>query len=137
MSVTVKQACEDKWEAYKADCSGFVRAVASQLGVSLTGLANNITDQIQAGPWVSLGTGSGGAAAAKAAEGYLVIGAKKATAHGHVVVVVSGTCAQGKYPHAYWGRLGGVGKKDETINWSWNATDRDQVVYGYYPSKTF
>src|ERR1700693_1601342 len=40
--------------------------------------------------------------------------------HGHVVVVVAGQpLAHGKYPFAYWGRLGGGGAKDKTVNWAW------------------
>jgi hypothetical protein len=49
--------------------------------------------------------------------------------HGHVVVVVSGLLANGKYPSAYWGRLGGIGDKNKTINWAWRAGDRDHVIY--------
>jgi len=46
--------------------------------------------------------------------------------------VVTGEVNQGKYPTGYWGSLGGVGKKATTINWSWNAMDRDKVRYAYY-----
>lgn len=67
----------------------------------------------------------------KAIEGNFVIGGLKATGNGHVVVVVSGPLAHRKYPTAYWGSLGGVGKKNTTINWSWNKTDRDLVTYAY------
>jgi hypothetical protein len=51
--------------------------------------------------------------------------------HGHVVVVVSGPLdpSHGKYPTAYWGRLGSVGAKAQTINWAWRAGDRDRVGY--------
>jgi hypothetical protein len=51
-------------------------------------------------------------------------------AHGHVVVVVQGSLAHDLYPTDYWGQLGGVGKKDMTLNWAWTAGDRDNVVYG-------
>ena len=52
--------------------------------------------------------------------------------HGHVVVVVKGApLAHGKYPFAYWGRLGhpedaGVNK---TVNWAWTPAARDEVTY--------
>lgn len=137
MANTVTAKCITEWEAHKSNCSGFVRAVAQQLGVSLSGLANNIVDQIQAAPWITLGAGAGKQAAQKAAEGYLVIGGLKASGHGHVVVVVEGELANGKYPHAYWGRLNGAGKKDQTVNYSWNASERDQVLYAYYGTKKF
>jgi hypothetical protein len=48
--------------------------------------------------------------------------------HGHVVVV--GDLAHGKYPTAYWGSLGGVGKQNETLNWAWAKADRDRIMYG-------
>jgi len=45
-------------------------------------------------------------------------------------VIVAGTpLAHGKYPFAYWGRLGGGGKQDETVNFAWRAEDRDKVSY--------
>jgi hypothetical protein len=37
--------------------------------------------------------------------------------------------AHGRYPFAYWGRLGGVGKENATINFAWRAEDRDNVSY--------
>jgi len=45
---------------------------------------------------------------------------------------VDGPLNRGKYPSAYWGRLGGVGAKDQTINWAWSAADRDKVIYAAY-----
>lgn len=33
-------------------------------------------------------------------------------AHGHVVVVVPGTLAHGRYPSAWWGSLGGSPGRD-------------------------
>ena len=51
--------------------------------------------------------------------------------HGHVVVVVTGPLdsTHGKYPTAYWGKLGDVGGRAQTINWAWSAGDRDRVGY--------
>src|SRR6202034_2574503 len=96
-------ACEAEWDAHQSDCSGFAKAVAARLGVTLTGMANDIVGEIAQAP---------------------------DPAHGHVVVVVQGPLAHGLYPTAYWGQLGGVGKKDMTLNWAWTAGDRDNVVYG-------
>lgn len=111
------------------------RAVAQQLGVTLAGLANDIVDTIRGGAgWMQLDDGA--AAQQSAASGKLVLaglrGDEQANPdpHGHVVVVVAGLpLAHGKNPFAYWGRLGGGGKKDETINWAWNEEDRDNVTY--------
>ena len=47
--------------------------------------------------------------------------------------MVPGPLAHDKYPTAYWGQFGGVGRKAATINWSWNANDRDRVTYAYHP----
>jgi hypothetical protein len=50
-----------------------------------------------------------------------------------VVVVVATPAGQqlahGKYPFAYWGRLGGGGMRNQTVNWAWRAEDRDNVTY--------
>ena len=134
MADRVKEACEACFDAHAGDCSGFVRAVASQLGVQLHGLANEIVDTIRDGDdWTPLPDGI--AAAQAAAAGKLVIGGLKGSEqarpdpHGHVVVVVTGSLAHDAYPSAYWGRLGGTGDKDKTINWAWNAEDRDKVSY--------
>jgi hypothetical protein len=132
--MSVATTCESHWAAHASDCSGFVKAVAAEVGVTLTGQANDIVDAIQAFPWK---TATGGLdAATKAEMGYLVVGGLKAQPNGHVVVVVPGTVKDGKYPTAYWGSLGGIGKKNMTINWSWADGDRDRVIYGYYIGKS-
>ncbi|MGC4085940.1 MAG: hypothetical protein QM736_28385 [Vicinamibacterales bacterium] len=123
-------ACEARWDANKGDCSGFVRAVAADLGITIRGLANDIVDQMASGPWVKVASGSD--AKRQADLGRFVLGGLKAKGHGHVVVVVAGPLAKGQYPTAYWGRLGGEGRKATTINWAWNADDRDLVTYAYY-----
>ena len=53
--------------------------------------------------------------------------------HGHVVVVVSGPLAHKVYPTAYWGRLGGVGRKDTTVNYAWKSADLPNVVFAARP----
>lgn len=128
------KVCEEKFDANQDDCNRFVKAVASAFGITLTGNADAITDEIQGAGWTRLADGV--AAAESAAAGNLVIGGLKGAdlaspeAHGHVVVVVRGELNRGKYPSAYWGRLGGGGRKNATINWSWKAADRDKVKYG-------
>ena len=134
MADRVKEACEECFDAHADDCSGFVKAVAGQLGVQMHGLANEIVDAIRSGNgWTPLRNGV--AAADSAAAGKLVVGGLKGSEqdhpdpHGHVVVVVAGPLAHDAYPSAYWGRLGGRGEKDKTINWAWRAEDRDRVSY--------
>ena len=124
----VVAACEKHWDTYKDDCSGFVRTVADELGVILIGLANDIVDKIQESPWTVLASG---VVANEKAENGLVIGGLKETGHGHVVIVVPGDLNRGKYPTAYWGKLNGIGKKKTTVNWAWNSTDRDKVIYAW------
>jgi hypothetical protein len=124
---TIINSCEARFSAHSNDCSGFVKAVATDLGITLTGMADDIVNQIQQAPWTKLVDGAD--AKNKADQGLFVIGGLQADPHGHVVVVVTGALSQGKYPTGYWGRLGGTGMKDTTINWAWNRTDRDRVIY--------
>jgi len=119
--VDIVAVCERHFAAHSKDCSGFVKAVAADLGVTLTGLANAIVDTLKTGAdgWVVL---VDGAAAAEAARTHLVIAGLRRDEqedkrqHGHVVVVVLGALARNLYPTAYWGQLGGVGRKNKTIN---------------------
>jgi hypothetical protein len=131
---SVRQVCEAGFDAHQHDCSGFARAVASELNVPLQGLANDIVETLRTSPdWTRLRDGSAAAESAKA--GKLVIGGLKGgeqahpDPHGHVVVVVEGPLNRNAYPSAYWGRLGGGGAKDKTINYAWRPEDRDRVSY--------
>ena len=125
----VVDACEKYWAAYQSDCSGFVKAVARELGVVLTGQANDIVNQIKSATWVPVRSGDD--AAAKAGIGLVVAGLAD-NPHGHVVIVVPGRPAYGKYPTAYWGQLNGVGRKKTTLNFAWNKVDRDKVSYSWH-----
>ncbi len=134
-ATAIVNSCENHWDAYKSDCSGFVKAVAADFGINLTGQADDIVDQMQSAPWQTLSDGP--SAKAQADSGNFVLAGLKGADHqpprdhGHVVVVVTGALAQNKYPTAYWGTLGGTGRKNTTLNWAWNATDRDNVIYAY------
>lgn len=140
----VVSACKHNFQAHKSDCSGFVKAVAQELKISpqLFGQANDIVDQIQRIPWLRCADGRD--AARRAAEGNFVVGGLKAQGHGHVVVVTPGPLSQGKYPTAYWGTLGGIGKENTSVSYAWrrpifsgkHATgpipdDLDAVIYAY------
>ena len=125
--------CERNFETYKADCSGFVKSVAHKFGVDLTGQADDIVDQISQPGWTKLADGK--AAKASADAGWLVVAGLKSANHnpprnnGHVVIVVAGPLANDKYPSGYWGTLGGVGRKNTTINYAWREADRDNLLY--------
>lgn len=124
----IVRACEKHWSAWSGDCSGFVKAVAKELGLPLPSIqANGLVDHIQQLPWRKLA--SGVEAAQQAKLGKLVLAGHKSSPNGHVVIVVPGGLAKGKYPVAYWGSLGGQGRKYTTLNYSFPTTQRDQLVY--------
>ena len=135
MADRVKAACVKNFAAHHDNCSGFVSAVAADLGVTLTGTANDITNTLRAGgAWVRLGSGPEASAAAQA--GKLVIAGLRGDEqthpdpHGHVVVVVEGgPLAHGLYPPAFWGKLNSSGAQNETLNFAWNPQDRDRISY--------
>ena len=128
-SKKIIELCEKYWEQHKKNCSGYVKDIAKELGVNFSGQANDIVDQVQKLPWKMVKSGLD--AKLQAINGMFVVAGLKDNPHGHVVIVVPGPLAHGKYPTAYWGSLGGVPKKNTTINWSWNKQDRDQVIYSY------
>jgi hypothetical protein len=134
MPIIVRDACEACFDAHKDDCSGFVRAVAASLGVTLQGLADDIVVTIRTDPgWRQLPDGN--AAAQSAEAGRLVIAGLKGSEqahpdpHGHVAVVVDGPVERDACPTAYWGSLGGKPGKALTINFAWTVDDRDHVTY--------
>lgn len=134
-SAEIVAACKREWPTNKTDCNKFAKAVAAHFGVVLSGDADSIVRQMSGPGWTLLADGK--AAAAEAKAGKLVLGGLKAadlgSAHGHIVIVVDGVPEQGKYPIGYWGSLnpairdnGGLGKG---INWSFDKSSRDKVVY--------
>lgn len=125
-TISVKEACENDWDTWKSDCSGFLKAVAGDLGVTLAGQANDIIDMIGRAPWLQVGHDAE-KAASYASMGYFVVAGLKALPNGHVAVIVPGPAKP--YPLGYWGRLGGTGRKNSTINWAWNHTDLPNVWY--------
>lgn len=133
----IKQSCDRllKLPVNAGDCSAFAKALANEFSVALTGQANDIVDQLVASNgWTELGSdvSAGQRAAAAAARGELVIGARKESGNGHVVVVVSGApLAHGKYPFAFWGKLKDPANAgfNKTVNWAWDLEARDSVTY--------
>ncbi len=109
--------------------------MAAALKIPLSGNADAIVARIKLGPWEAL---TDGLAAKNAADnGKFVIGGLAAASHqpprdhGHVVVVVSGPLdsTHHRYPTAYWGSLGSIGKENQTLNWAWREADRDRLIY--------
>jgi len=134
-AAAIRDSCERRWDAFKADCSGFLKAVGADfLEAVPSGQADAIVESLRAAAgWTHVENGA--IAARHADEGKIVFGGLKSDElnpprdNGHVVVVVSGALVNGRYPKAYWGVLNGTGKKDEGVNWAFNAKDRDRVDY--------
>lgn len=137
------QMCEKHWDKWNGDCSGFVRAVAAEFGLTLNQPANTMYDEIQRGPWTKIGQGSHASIIAgitAAQEGKFVVGAWKHPngGHGHVAIIVD---YRGKWymderirnrPVGYWGQQDGVGKKySRTDKESWGADKLKDVAYAY------
>ena len=106
--------CEAHWEAYKSDCSCFVKAVAHELGANLVGVTNEISEFIQQLPKIS---SDGMTATSWANEEKLVVAGLKGQdhqpprSHGHHVTVVAGPLAHNQYPSLFWKQVGFNGAK--------------------------
>ncbi len=132
------QVCRDMRavQANANDCNLFAKAVCAKFNVVLTGNADAIMGQIAGPEWTQHGN-DGVAAAAAATAGELVVGGMTSQAlggaHGHVVIVVDGPLNRDLYPTAYWGSLNPSirpnGAAGTTLNFSFSAGDRDNVVY--------
>ena len=133
----VIRACSSHWQDNKGDCSAFVNAVAKDLGISLTGNANAIYDQISASPWVRLGIGPKSVAAAGVAayEGKLVIAARRGKPNGQVAVIVDYRNAFDSYAPAeqykaiaFWGNLDTVGDQYKKITTAFTRKQFSEVL---------
>ncbi|TFW19881.1 hypothetical protein E4L96_11060 [Massilia arenosa] len=123
----VMAACEQHWPAHKYDCSGFVKAVATDLSIELFGQANQIIDYLDhSARWQNLGADPA-TATTRANSGEFVIAGLKATGHGHLAVVVKSN--SGRYPIGYWGQFGGIGKRKTSLNFSWRRSDWPKVQF--------
>lgn len=134
----VIDACRSLWPARQNACNFFVRDVADQVGITLTGLADDMVDQIQRGGWSRLADGL--AAHQAATQGKLVIAGVKAPDfthprnEGHVAVVVAGDMRSGTWaPPGYWGStnpaVASRGGDGSPLSWSFRAEDKDRIIY--------
>ncbi len=128
------QACETHWKEKFGDCSGFLKSVATEVGVFLPNKqANEIYDYLKGKPagWDMLGTGAatGVIAGVAGSEGKLVVAAwKNASGHGHVAIVVDFSQELSR-AMAYWGSLGGVGKTYAKITSSFSQTKLKDTLF--------
>jgi cell wall-associated NlpC family hydrolase len=127
-SLTVEDVCRQRIATSLVfDCSGFVRAVATDLGIEprLTGQADDIMDQCRSSSaWGTLKSGE--AAATAAADGYFVIAGLKANEHvpaknnGHVVVIIGRKpLYHSTYPYCYGGSLTASTAQTRNENGQW------------------
>jgi hypothetical protein len=152
----ISELCKKYYDTYDDNCSGFVKAVADDLKISLTGQADDIVATIDT-RWLTIPSGRD--AAAYALEGYLVLVGLKAAdhneydhkvTHGHIAIVAPGPLYNGKYPVVWCG--GGIyGRSEGTKSvgevWSnklkskdgkveFKTADRDKVIYRRYAVST-
>jgi len=126
MLTEIKQACLHRFPGNKTDCSAFVRAVALDFGIVLTGDADDILEHISHGNgWERIDPHL----AVKSADaGILVIGGIKSNEqsppvdHGHVVVLSGGP--DNGYPKAYWGMLGTPHRNPDNNIWIMPQEDK-------------
>ena len=130
--------CQSLIPQYPNDCSGFVKAVASQCGVLISsGNANDIVEFLaDNGRFLA----NGASAREAASRGEFVIGGLAASGHGHVVVVVKDPSGDNIYPYAFWGQYRGrrlMGKVYNFgftrghghLNYAFKKDVLDQVTY--------
>lgn len=143
-ALRIEETCKAVWGEsgpqgpYKNACNFYVIEVAHRLGFSLSGVADQLIDKIQASPWQRLADGP--AARAAAQQGKLVIAGVKSAVYdpprteGHVTIVTPGDMnPAGWAPAGYWGStdptirdLGGSGLP---ISRCFTAAVKDRIVY--------
>ena len=134
----VQLACENLFGDNSNDCNKFVKAVANNFGIVVSGNADSVVDAIQNPPWNYIGNDLAAAkqAADIASQGRLVVGGLKASelgdTNGHVVIVVPGALVNGLYPVAYWGSINpGNAARDKGVNFAFRHPLCDIVRYGW------
>lgn len=161
-ALLIKQACCKHFKAHIGNCSGFLEAVVNGLlpgklnpGTNADGIVAVLQDPKNG--WTKLevgdshGPAAGPAAAAKAAEGFLVVAVatsveirayrkvlrdNRKTSNGHVAIVVAGKVDSRRgYPLGFWGMKDGIGKANATLNYAFSVpkeTDDPLPPYPHY-----
>jgi len=137
----VIDACSQAYPSNQSACNFFAIAVAKKIGISpdLTGVADDIVDQIRGADWTQLADGP--AASAAAAAGKFVIAgmkstefSKQPTTEGHVAIVVAGPMNPGGWaPAGYWGStspdVAAKGGTGAPISWCFRQADSGSITY--------
>ncbi|MET0179847.1 MAG: hypothetical protein ABW194_05120 [Novosphingobium sp.] len=123
---TMKDVCESHYDKWIYDCSGFLKAVATDVGITLKGQANDIVETMKVSPWIALGHDAE-KAVLLAGQRHLVVAGLKALPNGHVAVVLAGSAKP--HPTAYWGSISKHPGRNKTLNWCWVKTDLPKVQY--------
>lgn len=138
-------ACEKHWDANKADCNKFLKAVANELGINEfkdSWDADAIIAYLEGSPsgWTKIDRGDNEKVFNSAVAGRFVVAGLRSKDmernNGHVSVVVAAAMVfsgadQIKYPRGYWGTLGGTGAKCEGLNYSFPSPQRKSIRYYY------
>ena len=141
----IEQACRTVWAAsgphgrFRDACNFFAIEVGQQLGVALSGRADQIIAAVQDAPgWTALADGA--AAREVAGRGMLVLAGVPSTAYtpprseGHVAVVTPGAMnPAGWAPAGYWGstepKVAVLGGSGAPISNCFSAAVKDKIVY--------
>lgn len=138
-------ACEKHWDANKADCNKFLKAVAIELEITEfdnSWNADAIIAYLEGSPsgWTKIDRGENEKSFKAAVAGKFVVAGLTSKDmernNGHVSVVVAAPMVfsgadQLKYPRGYWGTLGGTGAKCEGLNYSFPSPQRKTIRYYY------
>ena len=139
----IVEKCAESWNETtsaglinKNNCSGFLKCVASKLGVTMPAGADadGLVDFMQRQNWKVLASGAD--AAVQAGNGMFVVAGLSSDEHhparlnGHVGVVVSGGLYRGIYPKCWCGSIGSAQSQGtKSVGEIWNKKDRDSVAY--------
>jgi hypothetical protein len=140
----IRKSLEKTWldVSVQTNCSGFLKDVAKDQGIALTGRANDIIASIIA-TWKLIPTSA--IAAQEADNGEFVVAVLRGPDHadhreeGHVAIVLPGPVQYkggdngGSYPLVWCaGGKGGQSHGDKTVGDVWRPADRNNVKYYKY-----
>lgn len=139
--IKLLQTCQQAYKSYEANCSGFLKEVCLELGVTVDqGNADAIADFLDSN-WTKL---KDHADAKKVVDDHkFVVAVLKSSdsnkvpkpSNGHVAIVIPGELYRKIYPKVYCGGMSPLGrsKGDKSVGEIWAKVDRDSVKYFQSP----